>query len=407
MTRSSDAIDSSRHVPVNFGISSNESEHVSCRQFTQYRFIGLISLFEAVSVTNKISLRQQSSQITYSPEAEVICGRLARVNATNAAVPFFTLERLLWFLKGNSREIQSGKKSVEYFKKCPVNMGWSGKKSVEYFKKCPVNMGWEMILQFVQLLNAIPPSPLMLLRSKLLLSYISPEEVCPTVSVKIPLLPFPLYSTKSSVINFTSLLRNSKRPRIVCFSIWDIHENKCIPIFNIIDYDFTSSSLRQAPANPIIITTFVNKYFHQVLSAIRNYVLIKRKRPLNFAGGYWCILKQVDVIWGNAIWSVVYFSAKYLANTLGLLRGRENYGRSSFKNGMRPSENRTMNPPLTEKPRRARARGWGDCTSVVDDCGKMKQVSCSASPLPPSPRCSKSSIHKHVPFTKKQTHSSL
>ncbi|PSN41791.1 hypothetical protein C0J52_21752 [Blattella germanica] len=32
------------------------------------------------------------------------------------------------------------------------------------------------------------------------------------------------------------------------------------------------------------------------------YVLIKRKRPLNFAGGYWCKLKQVDVIRGNVFW---------------------------------------------------------------------------------------------------------
>ncbi|PSN33724.1 hypothetical protein C0J52_25506 [Blattella germanica] len=88
----------------------------------------------------------------------------------------------------------------------------------------------------------------MLLRS--LLSYISPEEVCPTVSAKIPSLPFPLH--KICVINFTSLLSNSKRPRNVCFSIWDIHQNKFVPIFNIII--FTSSSLRQAPAIPIIIS---------------------------------------------------------------------------------------------------------------------------------------------------------
>ncbi|PSN48197.1 hypothetical protein C0J52_13870 [Blattella germanica] len=78
----------------------------------------------------------------------------------------------------------------------------------------------------------------MLLRSKLLLSYISPEEVCPTVSAKIPSLPFPLH--KICVINFTSLLSrpNSKRPRNVCFSIWDIDQNKFIPIFNIIDHNF-------------------------------------------------------------------------------------------------------------------------------------------------------------------------
>ncbi|PSN34953.1 hypothetical protein C0J52_17620 [Blattella germanica] len=95
----------------------------------------------------------------------------------------------------------------------------------------------------------------MLLRSKLLLSYISPEEVCPTVSAKIPSLPFPLY--KIWVINYTSFLSNSKRQRNVCFSIWDIHQNKLASSTSSI---IIFTSLRQAPAIPIIITTFINKY---------------------------------------------------------------------------------------------------------------------------------------------------
>ncbi|PSN46998.1 hypothetical protein C0J52_17337 [Blattella germanica] len=114
------------------------------------------------------------------------------------------------------------------------------------------------MLQFVQLLNVIPPSPLLLLRSKLLLSYISPEEVCPTVSAKIPSLPFPLY--KICVINFTSLLSNSKRPRNVCFNILDITRINSFLSSTSSIIIFTSFSLRQAPAIPIIITTFINKY---------------------------------------------------------------------------------------------------------------------------------------------------
>ncbi|PSN51315.1 hypothetical protein C0J52_15770 [Blattella germanica] len=59
----------------------------------------------------------------------------------------------------------------------------------------------------------------MLLRSQLLLSYISPEEVCPIASAKIPSLSFPLY--KICVINFTNLLSNSKRPRnVLVFGIF-------------------------------------------------------------------------------------------------------------------------------------------------------------------------------------------
>ncbi|PSN51265.1 hypothetical protein C0J52_11789 [Blattella germanica] len=88
----------------------------------------------------------------------------------------------------------------------------------------------------------------MLLRSKLFLSYISPEEVCPTVSAKMPSLPFPLY--KICVINFTSLLSNSKRPRNVCFSIWDIHQNKFIPIFNIINHNFYQLPSSTSSCNP-------------------------------------------------------------------------------------------------------------------------------------------------------------
>ncbi|PSN36409.1 hypothetical protein C0J52_22776 [Blattella germanica] len=90
----------------------------------------------------------------------------------------------------------------------------------------------------------------MFLRSKLLLSYISPEiyVLCPTVSAKIPSLPFPLY--KICVINFTSLLSNSKRPRNVCFSIWDIHQNKFIPIFNIIDHHFYELLSSTSSCNP-------------------------------------------------------------------------------------------------------------------------------------------------------------
>ncbi|PSN37822.1 hypothetical protein C0J52_22584 [Blattella germanica] len=121
---------------------------------------------------------------------------------------------------------------------------------------------------------------MLLLRSKLLLSYISSEEVYPTVSAKIPYLPFPLY--KICVINFTSLLKNSKRPRNVCFSIWDIHQNKFIPSTSSIII-FTSSSLRQAPAIPIIITIFFNKYFSSGL-LFRNLFTSSLENTFDFFG---------------------------------------------------------------------------------------------------------------------------
>ncbi|PSN32368.1 hypothetical protein C0J52_27556 [Blattella germanica] len=111
----------------------------------------------------------------------------------------------------------------------------------------------------MQLLNAIPPYPLMLLRSKLLISYISPEEVCPTVSAKIPSLPFSLY--KICVINFASLLSKLKYREmfVSVFGIFTRINSFLSSTSSIII--FITSSLRQAPAIPIIINTFINKYF--------------------------------------------------------------------------------------------------------------------------------------------------
>ncbi|PSN55649.1 hypothetical protein C0J52_21822 [Blattella germanica] len=120
----------------------------------------------------------------------------------------------------------------------------------------------------------------MILRSKVLLSYISPEEVCPTASAKIPSLLFPLF--KICVINFTNLLSNSIRlGNVLVFGIFTRINSFLFTTSSIII--FTSSSLRQAPAITIIISTFINKYLSSG-ALFRNLFTSSLENTFDFLG---------------------------------------------------------------------------------------------------------------------------